>query len=330
MDTIKNMTPLQWLIILMSFNSAVVGATAQLTDLFGPSVAHTIVSAVTFANTLLGAFMVPFGGQSAMVKNVLAMPGVEHLSVNAQASPTLASIAVDPTITKIAATPETKAQVSQIAKGAAVLLVAFILSTLVLPGPAMAQRKPAIPAPAFDPLKPIKDLNSAIEQKNADIAAANPAGPNDPNVSCDFHIFVGLTPKNLESAIKKCLSDANSTIVDDTARALDSAQNYKPNPDQDAINCLGPGLAILKAGVQVPAVAEVKDANGNVTTPGQAAKNPGLILLFQKYREFVLAGGLTSCKTWVDTAVNATVVQATNNVIGGVAALGGAALLAPK
>lgn len=118
MDTLKNMTPLQWLILLLSFNSAVAGATAQLNDLFGAVVAHYIVSGVTFANTLLGAFMVPLGGQSAAIRNVLAMPGVEHVSVNAAANSTLAQAAVDATLGKIAPTPEAKAQVSQIAKGA--------------------------------------------------------------------------------------------------------------------------------------------------------------------------------------------------------------------
>lgn len=206
-----------------------------------------------------------------------------------------------------------------------ILIAAFLLSMFLPVGPAVAQMPRPRPAPAMTG-NPVKDIKDAIDQKNADFAAANPAGPNDPRVSCDFNIFLGLTPKNLESAIKKCVSDGVGTLVDDTARALDSAQSYKPNPDQDAINCLAPGLAILKAGVIVPAVAEVKDASGNVTTPAVPAKAPGLILLFQKYREFVLAGGLTSCKTWVDTAVNATATQAVNNVAG----LAGAALLLPK
>lgn len=181
-----------------------------------------------------------------------------------------------------------------------------------------------------------KDIKTALDKQNANAQAVANGTSTDPNTSCDFKLFLGLTPQNLEAVIKKCLSDVNSTLVEDTQRALDSAKAYTqtgasaPTPDNDAINCLTPGLAILKAGVIVPAVAEVKDANGNVTTPGVPAKNPGLILLFQKYREFVLAGGLTSCKTWVDTAVNATATQAINNVAG-LATLGaGAALLVPK
>lgn len=206
-----------------------------------------------------------------------------------------------------------------------ILIAALLLSTFLFVPPAMAQTPRPRPALTGDL---VKDTKAAIDQKNAAFAAANPAGPNDPNVSCDFNIFLGLTPKNLESAIKKCVSDGVGTLVDDTTRALDSAKSYGDSGkgDGDAINCLTPGLAILKAGVIIPAIAEVKDASGNVTTPAVPAKAPGLILLFQKYREFVLAGGLTSCKTWVDTAVNATATQAVNSAAGIV----GAALLLPK
>lgn len=116
MATLRNLTPIQWLIILLSLNSAVAGATAQLTDLFGANVAHYIVSAVTFANTLLGAFMVPFTGQSAQIRQVLAMPGVENLTINRQANATLAQAAVDPTLSKIDAVEADKAKVAQIAR----------------------------------------------------------------------------------------------------------------------------------------------------------------------------------------------------------------------
>lgn len=160
---------------------------------------------------------------------------------------------------------------------------------------------------------------------------------NDPQVACDFHIFIGLTPANLEQAIKQCVSDVNSTLADDTARALASAQAY---PDNDGINCLKPGLAILQAGIIVPAVSAqpAVPANPNATPPtpeipavaAVPAQNPGLILLFQKYREFILSGGLTSCQTWVNTPVNATVAQGLSNTgsVAGVAAA--AAALMPK
>jgi|HubBroStandDraft_3_1064219.scaffolds.fasta_scaffold14720_3 hypothetical protein len=116
MNTLKNMTPIQWLVILLSVNSAVAGATAQLTDLFGAAVAHDIVSAVTFANTIIGAFMVPFTGQSAQIDQVLAMPGVEHIDVNRQANATLAQKAVDHAVDKISPVQADEAKVAQIAR----------------------------------------------------------------------------------------------------------------------------------------------------------------------------------------------------------------------
>jgi len=217
-----------------------------------------------------------------------------------------------------------------------ILLVAFLLVIGLADIPASAQTLPrARPTPALTG-NPVNDIKAALDKQNANAQAIVNGTSTDPELSCDFHIFLGLTPKNLEAAIKKCISDGNSTLVDDTLRALESAKAYtqtgatSPTPDNDAINCLTPGLAILKAGVIVPAVAEVKDANGTITTPAVPAKNPGLILLFQKYREFVLAGGLTSCKTWVDTPVNATATQAINNVNGALAIGTGAALLLPK
>ena len=119
MNTLKSMTPLQWLIVLLSLNSAIAGATAQLTDLFGAVAAHYIVSLVTFANTILGAFMVPLGGQNAQIHNVMAMPGIESIKVNTKANPTLAAIAVDENNEKIAPVAGADARISEIAKGAA-------------------------------------------------------------------------------------------------------------------------------------------------------------------------------------------------------------------
>jgi len=82
------------------------------------------------------------------------------------------------------------------------------------------------------------------------------------------------------------------------------------------------GLIVETSGPEaIPAVAAV---------PAQPAKNPGLILLFQKYREFILSGGLTSCKTWVDTPVNATIAQGINNAGSVIGVAAGAAALLPK
>jgi hypothetical protein len=60
------------------------------------------------------------------------------------------------------------------------------------------------------------------------------------------------------------------------------------------------------------------------------ARNPGLITLFQKYREFVLSGGLTSCQTWVNTVMQATKAAALQGAGAVVGAGAVAAIVAPK
>jgi hypothetical protein len=57
------------------------------------------------------------------------------------------------------------------------------------------------------------------------------------------------------------------------------------------------------------------------------AQDPGPILLYQKYREFTLAGGLTACQTCFNGPINAT---AAVGVAGAGTIVAGAALLAPK
>lgn len=186
METLKNTTPLQWMIIFLSVNSAIAGASAQLTDLFGPHIAHYIVSAFTFANILIGAFMVPFTGQTAMVKSVLAMPGVERLTVNANSNPTLATIAVDPNVDKIAPKAEDLAKVIKIAQGAAVLLI-FIMSTaLLIPSGAQARAKahrqsePTIVMQVGGQTDPIRSFNDKIKKDLATQAIAHVQDQNNP------------------------------------------------------------------------------------------------------------------------------------------------------
>ena len=100
-----NLTTNQIIAIVMAILGVLVGSTAQLTDLLGPSTTKTVVSLASLANTMLSGIMVVLTGQAAQVKNVIAMPGVEHISVNAQANTTLSQLAVDPSVNKIAPTP---------------------------------------------------------------------------------------------------------------------------------------------------------------------------------------------------------------------------------
>jgi hypothetical protein len=95
-------------------------------------------------------------------------------------------------------------------------------------------------------------------------------------------------------------------FVTDIKAALDSATAAK---DGTAIACLTPALAIATAAVGTPAVPAVV-TNGVVTTPEVPAVYPGPILIFQKYREFVTAGGPSNCKTAVQSTINGTMAGA--------------------
>lgn len=110
-----NLTPLQIIGIILAVNGALTGATAQLTDLFGPVVAKDIVSVASLGSAILGGIIASISGQASQIRNVLAMPGVEKIDVNGQANATLATIAVDKTVDKIAPTPAARTEVQAIA-----------------------------------------------------------------------------------------------------------------------------------------------------------------------------------------------------------------------
>lgn len=112
-----NLTTNQIVAIVMVILGVLVGSTAQLTDLLGPASTKTIVSLASLANTMLSGIMVVMTGQTAQVKSVIAMPGVEHISVNGSANQTLAQIAMDPAVNKIAPTNAALESITEIAKG---------------------------------------------------------------------------------------------------------------------------------------------------------------------------------------------------------------------
>jgi len=111
-----NLTTNQIIAVVMVILGVLVGSTAQLTDLLGPGTTKTIVSLASLANTMLSGIMVVLTGQTAQIKNVIAMPGVEKITVNSQANQTLAAVAIDPAVNKISPTPAAMADVTATAK----------------------------------------------------------------------------------------------------------------------------------------------------------------------------------------------------------------------
>lgn len=101
----------QWLSIGLVLLGVLTAGSAQLTDLLGPQAAKAIVSLAGLLNSALGGVLAIISTQSGLVKDVQAMPGVEKITVNAQANPTLAGLAVDPAQDKIEPAPGATAQV---------------------------------------------------------------------------------------------------------------------------------------------------------------------------------------------------------------------------
>lgn len=112
-----NLTGKQILSIVAAVVSALMLATTQLTDIFGPTVAKSIVSVAALANMILNSIVAALTGQASLVQDVRAMPGVQNIDINAQANQTLAKMAMDPTEDKVRAIPEDASAVLQTAKG---------------------------------------------------------------------------------------------------------------------------------------------------------------------------------------------------------------------
>lgn len=112
-----NINRSQFIAITIAVLGVLMVSTSQLTDLFGPTVTKSIVSVASILNSILGSALAVITSQGGQVRDVLAMPGVEKINVNANANQTLAAIAIDPTINKISPTPAAQAAVTATAQG---------------------------------------------------------------------------------------------------------------------------------------------------------------------------------------------------------------------
>lgn len=112
-----NLTPLQWIGISIAIAGALSTGTVQLTDIFGGHIAKIIASAASLTSGVLGGVVTSLAGQSSIVRQVQAMPGVEKIVVGAQSNQTLASLAIDQDQPKIEPAPGATQAVAQIAKG---------------------------------------------------------------------------------------------------------------------------------------------------------------------------------------------------------------------
>ena len=162
-----------------------------------------------------------------------------------------------------------------------ILLAVFVLSFPVANAQTLKRAPLAVTG------DPIKDIRTDLANAGVKVPAVKPGD------SCSFNIFAALDPSNVITTIQNCVSDVSKPFLPDVQAALDSATAFK---DQPGMACLAPALAIVKAAVGTPG-----DPNA---TPPVPAQMPGPILIFQKFREFTLAGGPAACKTWVSSTVS--------------------------
>jgi hypothetical protein len=113
-----NLNRNQIIAITIAILGVMIGSAAQLTDLFGPVATKIIISVASLSNSVLSSVLAVISSQGGQVHDVLAMPGVEHIDVNAAANKTLAAIAIDPSVDKIAPTPQALNRVTQTAEAA--------------------------------------------------------------------------------------------------------------------------------------------------------------------------------------------------------------------
>ena len=260
-----------------------------------------------------------------------------------------------PEVASIATTPNTSGKMlaeevpSPTVAVLKLLLVAVLLTSFLQVGVARAAEHrptPEMVAANFDPLATLKsqldETKAKLDQANAKVATLiKPSGSTDALPCMDISVLTKLTPLNLGPTIKGCEQEGIQKLVNGTQRALDSAKAFTGSAtgntaigDQDGINCLAPALALFKAGLNPPPTATTTTAptaaeapvTTPVTTTDTIMSQPDLIYLMQKYREFTLVGGLTSCQNWFNGPVNATLAAAA----GGAGVVAGATLILPK
>ncbi len=107
----------QILAIVCAILSAMAVATSQMNDIFGPTLAKSIMAGAGVLNTIFSSILAVITSQTQTVRDVQSMPGVEKITVNAQANSTLAGMAVAADNAKIEAAPGADAAVNRAAKG---------------------------------------------------------------------------------------------------------------------------------------------------------------------------------------------------------------------
>ena len=124
MQSLKNLTTLQWIGIVLVINGAITGGVNEMTDLLGSVWAKHAVSLATIGSSICGGLNIMFGGIAMQASNIAAVIGSDgrpavRINVNGNAPASLASAAIDPAQKNIgAASPGDRAILTETAKAA--------------------------------------------------------------------------------------------------------------------------------------------------------------------------------------------------------------------
>lgn len=111
-----NLTGKQVIGIVIAVLSVLMVSTAQLQDLFGPTLAKAITSVAGLLNAILGSALATITSQAATVRDASNTTGVEPIRINKDAPQSIAALAVDPTMNNIEAKQSDAARVATIAQ----------------------------------------------------------------------------------------------------------------------------------------------------------------------------------------------------------------------
>src|SRR5271154_2600422 len=105
-----SITSKQWVQIFSSVNSGLITGAALLQTIFGQDLTLKIVAVLGILNIIVGSIGAALSGHASLVRDVAAMPGVQRIAVNDQASPALAQVATDMAQPKVGpTTPDVRA-----------------------------------------------------------------------------------------------------------------------------------------------------------------------------------------------------------------------------
>lgn len=99
----NGLTSKQWFQIISGINGGLITGAALLQTLFGPDLSLKIVAGLGVLGIIINSVGTALSGQASLVKDVAAMPGVDRVAVNANASPALAQVATDADQPKVGA-----------------------------------------------------------------------------------------------------------------------------------------------------------------------------------------------------------------------------------